>query len=153
MFEDINFMNHMYTKISDLKSNKYDNNKIYDLKSDKYDNNNKIYDLKSDKYDNNKIYDNNNTKTDLSYLFYKENKKNKKNKKDNKNKENNENKKKCKNNKIILYMSLFILFCILNSYYIINLINSYKIQYNVSLFIRALIFIFIYYLINIYKKN
>jgi hypothetical protein len=47
-----------------------------------------------------------------------------------------------------LYISLFISFYILNSYYIINLFNSYKLSYNFSLIIRGIIFLGIYYYIN-----
>lgn len=108
MIEDVNFVNQMYTKISDLKSNNLDHVK----------------------------------NTDLDYLFYEENKKVPKKKK----------KKiiveKKQNNTIKLYIMLFVLFCFLNSYFIINLINSYKIQYKLSLAIRASVFLILYYLIN-----
>jgi hypothetical protein len=180
MLEDINFANHMYTKISDLKFNKSmsDNNNNND-KSLSDNNNEKIkYNDFSRMSDNNnekiKYNDNNNEKikynendfnnfnnfsqiaenskidssiinnknSDLDYLYYEENKKNKLKKKKNNDIE------KTKNKEIRLYILLFILFCFLNSYFIINIINLYKIQYNVSLVIRASIFLILYYLIK-----
>ena len=93
----------------------------------------KISDLKIDKLKYNK---------NLDYLYYEEPKKvQKKNKK-------KKNKEKEKNKEIRLYIFLFVLFCFLNSYFIINIINSYKIQYTLSLIIRALIFLVLYYLIK-----
>lgn len=47
-----------------------------------------------------------------------------------------------------LYISLFILFILLNSYYIINLFNSYKLSYYYSLIIRAIIFVASYHYIK-----
>lgn len=76
--------------------------------------------------------------TDLDYLYYEENNKVKKKKK----KKNNDH-----NKKLRLYILLFIIFCFLNSYFVINLINSYGIQYSLSLFIRAILFIILYYII------
>ena len=136
--EDVNFVNHMYTKISDLKLNKsisYSDDKL------KYIDNNF-----------NRITEDSNIKTnrnsDLDYLYYEEpnflpKKKNKIKKQ--KIEKNNEN-----NSGIKLYIILFVLFCILNSYFVIDRINSYKIQYKLSLAIRASLFLFLYYLIKKY---
>ena len=117
MFENVNFANQMYTKISDLKLN----NKL------------KYHEHNLDRIEN----------TDLDYLFYDENKQVPKKKK----------KKKIivdkkQNNPIKLYFMLFVVFCCLNSYFMINLINSYKIQYKLSLAIRASFFLILYYLID-----
>jgi hypothetical protein len=128
MFEDINFANHMYTKISDLKLKYYDNDITEDNKLKYYDN---------DITEDNKLKYNITDNSNLDYLYYEENNKVLK-------------KNKIKKNKIIIYILLFILFCFLNSYFFINIINSYNIQYNLSLIIRALIFLILYYLIKKY---
>ncbi len=136
--EDVNFVNHMYTKISDLKLNKSISDSDDKLK---YIDNNF-----------NRITEDSNIKTnrnsDLDYLYYEEpnflpKKKNKIKKQ--KIEKNNEN-----NSGIKLYIILFVLFCILNSYFVIDRINSYKIQYKLSLAIRASLFLFLYYLIKKY---
>ena len=57
-------------------------------------------------------------------------------------------KKRKKNINIKLYFMIFVLFYFLNSYFMINLINSYNIQYKLSLAIRASIFVIFYYFIN-----
>jgi hypothetical protein len=138
MMEDVNFVNHMYTKISDLKLNKSISDSDDKLK---YIDNNF-----------NRITEDSNIKTnrnsDLDYLYYEEpnflpKKKNKIKKQ--KIEKNNEN-----NSGIKLYIILFVLFCILNSYFVIDRINSYKIQYKLSLAIRASLFLFLYYLIKKY---
>jgi hypothetical protein len=54
-----------------------------------------------------------------------------------------------KKDTINIYIFMIILFYLLNSYYIINLINSNKISYNTSLLIRGTIFLLFYWL---YKK-
>ena len=110
MLEDINFANHMYTKISDLKFNK--------------------------------IKDEN---SDLNYLYYEEPEKKVKKKIKNK---KIKSKSKNKNKEIRVYIFLFMSFCFLNSYSIINIINFYKIQYTLSLIIRGLLFLVLYYLIK-----
>ena len=92
--------------------------------------------------------------TDLDYLYYEENNKNTKSKnKKNKSKKNKVRKLEIKeenniNKEIRFYIYLFILFYSLNSYYVINLINSYKIQYYLSLAIRSSLFLIFYYLIK-----
>jgi len=133
MFEDINFANHMYTKISDIKLNNSIPNNELDNKIKYNDNNfNRI------------MEDTKNTKnTNLDYLYYEEtdNKVIKKNK-------NKDNLEKKKNKTIRLYILLFISFYFLNSYVVINAINSYKIQYHLSLIIRSFLFLILYYLIK-----
>jgi len=63
------------------------------------------------------------------------------------------NKTKNKNNKYYSYFILFILFMLLNSYYIINLFNSFKLSYYISLTIRGIILIIIYNYIIKNEKN
>lgn len=158
MFEDINFTNHIYTKISDLKLNKsimesdnklkYNENNLNRIigNNSEYNENNLEYNnyLKYNnnlEHDNNSEYDNN--KSDLDYLYYEENKPKKKKIKNNKLGKNNN-----KNKEIRLYILLFISFCFLNSYFVINIINSYRIQYKLSLCIRASLFLILYYIIK-----
>ena len=47
-----------------------------------------------------------------------------------------------------LYFMLFILFVILNSYYIINLFNSYRLSYYFSLILRGIIFLVLYHYVK-----
>ncbi len=167
MIEDMNFANHMYTKISDLKLNndeklKYNEDNLnrmsednnYRKDEDKFNN----YIKEQDKFNRYKLEDNNyekedikfnnykeNSISDLDYLNYEEN--NKKTKKRKKTKKNNDQEQD-NNSKIRLYILLFIIFCFLNSYLVINLINSYRIQYKLSLVIRASMFLILYYLVN-----
>jgi len=154
MLEDVNFANHMYTKISDLKFNKSLSNNEEKLKYNEYNFDRMIEDnnIKSSSSigSSSSI---NNKNTDLDYLYYEENnkvskKKNKvkKQKKEKKTEDNNEEKNK--NKEIRLYILLFVLFCFLNSYFMINMINSYKIQYKLSLAIRASLFLILYYIIK-----
>ena len=139
MLEDVNFANHMYTKISDLQFNRSISDSDEKLK---YNENNF-----------GRMSEDSNIKmgksVDLDFLRYEEDnlvsvkkKKSKKSKKENNDVEINKNKE------LRLYFFLFILFCFLNSYLIINIINSYKIQYKLSLDIRASIFLILYYLIK-----
>jgi hypothetical protein len=103
----------------------------------------KISDIKLNNINN---INNEQIETNLDYLIYDENINT-----------NNINKKKKKKKKIIKvikklnikrYIIIFILFCLLNSYYIINLLNLKKIEYNISLIIRAIIFLILYYIIE-----
>ena len=98
----------------------------------------KISDLKFNNIEK-EIIDEPKKYTDLEYLQYEETNKVKKKKK----KKNNDH-----NKELRLYILVFIIFCFLNSYFVINLINSYGIQYSLSLFIRAVSFIFLYYIIT-----
>lgn len=146
MLEDVNFVNHMYTKISDLKLNK-------SISDDMLEDNNDNNFSRMSEYNNfsRMSEDVNNKNSDLDYLYYEENNKISKNKlkKQKKDKKNNyDDIEKNKNKEIRLYISLFVLFCFLNSYFFINMINSYKIQYKLSLVIRASLFLIFYYLIK-----
>ena len=147
MLEDINFANHMYTKISDLKLNRSMIEPDEKIKYNEFsfDRMTEDSNIKSDSIigSSSSI---NNRNSDLDYLYYEEN--NKVSKKKNKIKKQNNNEEKNKNKEIRLYILLFVLFCFLNSYFMINLINSYKIQYKLSLAIRASIFLILYYIIK-----
>jgi hypothetical protein len=143
MFDDVNFANHMYTKISDLKLNK----SISDSEEKiKYNENN------FSRMEEDTKIKSGSKNTDFDYLYYEEN--------NNKNNNNKSKKKKNKvkkiekkeenetNKEIRFYIYLFILFYFLNSYFVINFINSYKIQYYLSLAIRSSLFLIFYYIIK-----
>jgi len=51
---------------------------------------------------------------------------------------------------IKLYFIMFISFCFLNSYFIINILNSKRISYKTSLIIRGLLFMIIYYMLTLF---
>lgn len=86
--------------------------------------------------------------SNLDYLFYTEdsiiNKPVKKIEK--------EKKIKKKSLNIKLYFVMFISFCFLNSYFIINILNSKRISYKSSLIMRGLLFMVIYYIATLFIK-
>ena len=127
--DNIDLISDMYTKISDIK-----------FKGD-IENNIKI---NSNIRDNDKIESNSKTyNSNLDFLLYDEDKPTKKIIK------NIKPKKILKeNNYYKIYIFMFILFCFLNSYWLINILNSNKISYKTSIIIRALLFILCYYFMS-----
>jgi hypothetical protein len=129
---DMEFVNRMYTKISDIKNMNNNEETIIDPRFNPRYNPN---------IEEEKIRYIDNTKNQLGkfdYLFMDEKPirtyvQPKKEKKEN-------------NKQIKLYFLLFVLFYFLNSYFIISLINSYKIQYTTSIIIRGIALIIIYHL-------
>lgn len=124
--DNIDLISDMYTKISDIK-----------FKGDIENNikiNNKINNIES----NNKNYN-----SSLDILLYEEDKPKKQIIKNIKPKKNIK-----ENNYYKTYILIFILFCFLNSYWIINILNSNKISYKTSIIIRGLLFILCYYFIS-----
>ena len=135
--EDFQFANQMYTKISDIKNNLKDQEKL------RYNPNDNLEDkIKYNIKNSNNI---NNINTDLDFLLYEEKYDIKKTPKISKIK-NKVKVEKTFTNKF--YILIFILFFILNSYYVINFINSKKIQYNTSLIIRSILFILLIKICN-----
>lgn len=143
--EHLDLVNDMYTKVN-LNFNK-------DINSE----NNILVDSSSKKVK--KSFENRRFNNDLDFLFDDENiddkllhkisVENKKTKLKNKLKQ----KINKKTNNYYSYFILFILFMLLNSYYIINLFNSYKLSYYLSLSIRGIMLIALYhYIINIEKN-
>jgi hypothetical protein len=132
---DMEFVNQMYTKISDIR--KIDNNEetIIDPRfNPRYNPNIEDEKIKYIDYTQNSV-------GKFDYLFedeklnkiYNKPKKDKKVKKDD-------------NKQIKLYLILFCLFYFLNSFFIINLINSYRIQYTTSIIIRGVGIVILYHL-------
>jgi hypothetical protein len=124
-FEDFNFVNQMFTKISDIKLNNINNENI------------KLNNINNEHIESN-----------LDYLIYDENINTDKINKINKKKKKKKIIKVIKKSNIKVYIFIFILFCLLNSYYVINLLNLRKIEYNISLIIRAIVFLISYYMIE-----
>ena len=125
---DLHYMNDLYSKSSHIFDNIELNENGTEIKNL----------IKKEKFEDNKIYKNKNydfllDEESFSPKIIKNESQELINKKDS----------------IYMYIGMFILFYLLNSYYIINLINSNKISYNTSLIIRGLIFILVYWL---YKK-
>ena len=158
-FNNLDLVNDMYTKISDIKlksdiatNMKYNNTDLLlnDNLNDNLNNNLNNNLVPNSAYSNNISTDiitssvSNNVpfKSDLDYLLYNEKTKTSP-KKIYKKKET----KNLSNFNFKLYIGMFILFYILNSYYIINILNLQKITYNTSLVFRGLVFITIYYLL------
>jgi hypothetical protein len=141
MFDDVNFANHMYTKISDLKLNKSISDNEEKIKYNEINFSRMEEDTKIKTGSRN---------ADFDYLYYEENnsKKSKKPKKKNKVKKVEKKEETDTNKEIRFYIYLFILFYFLNSYFVINLINSYRIQYYLSLAIRSSLFLIFYYIIK-----
>ena len=174
-YENLSVINKMYTNISDINTkNNYSNsnhdnsqiinnqnhdiNNLYNQNSNQcnnnyqnnYQNNNQpltMYNPEVNYNNPNVNYNNQNSGyNNLSYLLYEEPKKtSSKKSKSRKTLSNTNNKVNIK-----LYICMIILFYILNSYYVIRLIDSYSIHYKLSLFIRSCIFITIYYLMTKY---
>jgi hypothetical protein len=124
--DNLDLLNDMYTKISDIK-----------FKSD-LDTNIKVNNNKPIYLEDNSL----NYRTNLDYLLYDEKPLKSKNKLKNKKKNNN------KESLMTKYFIMFILFCVLNSYYVINILNKQNISYRMSIAIRGLIFILGYHLIK-----
>jgi len=133
--DNIDLISDMYTKISDIKFKDDIENNIK-IKNN-IENNIKF------KSDNENAIENKKYNSNLDFLLYEEDKPPKKIIK------NIKPKKKIKeNNYYKIYISIFILFCFLNSYWIINILNSNKISYKTSIIIRGLLFILCYYFIS-----
>jgi hypothetical protein len=149
--DNIDLINDMYTKISDIKfksdiDTNIKNNQELNMKNNQelnIKNNQELNIINEIQYNSNydKNYSDNESpkfkNSNLDFLTYDESSiKNKNIKNIKKNKLN----KKSKNN---YYLFIFILFWVLNSYWIINFLNYRKISYNMSLIIRGIIFILI----------
>lgn len=172
-YENLSVINKMYTNISDINTKNnysnsnhdnsqiinnqnYDNNQNINQNSNQcnnYQNNNQppvMYNpdvnYNNVNYNNQNVnYNNQNSGyNNLSYLLYEEPKKTSTSKKSKVRKTLSSD----TNNKvnIKLYICMIVLFYILNTYYVIKLFESYRIQYKLSLFIRSCIFITVYYL-------
>lgn len=129
--DDFNFANNLYTKISDIKvNNDLDGLTNYESKKIKNDDIGRSKKLKEDI----EIKKGN---TNLDYLYYEE--------------DYIKPTKKViikKEKSYKTYFIIFIAFMFLNSSYVINFINSYKVKYITSLFIRSAIFMIIYHLLK-----
>lgn len=119
--DNIDLISDMYTKISDIK-----------FKGDIENN------IKNNIKSNNKSY-----KSNLDFLLYEEDKPTTEIIKNDKPKKNIK-----ENSSYKIYILMFILFCFLNSYWVINFLNSNKISYKTSIIIRGLLFISCYYFIS-----
>jgi hypothetical protein len=148
---DLQFMTNLYSKFDELGNGTEVKNLIQDNNTD----NNIIDNIKNNRNINYEDYKN------INYEDYKNNRNTEITETFNKNNgydflledTNIQNKTKIKQNKKkeskYIYIFMLIIFSILNSYYVINLINSNNIPYNISLLIRGIVFILLYW---IYKK-
>jgi hypothetical protein len=162
-YENLNLINQMYTKISDINTknnnqqnysnynhdnSQITNNNLYNQNSNQcsnnYQNNNNLYNTENfNNTDTNNI-DNNNFNSsynNLSYLLYEE---------PTKTVNKRKTKKTNKTPNIKLYVCMFILFYILNTYYVIKLFESQRINYKLSLIIRTSIFMSLFYILQKY---
>ena len=124
--DDFNFANNLYTKISDIKvNNELSGLTNYESKKNSGRNTKFMEDIEIKKGNKN-----------LDYLYYEE--------------DYVKPTKKIvtKQKSYKSYFIIFIAFMFLNSSYVINFINSYRVKYITSLIIRSFIFMILYHLLK-----